>query len=255
VTPAGSILSSCAAAARPVLLTTLELARVIHGQPQALYARQDGDAGPEHEAAAVDVPLTVVDTAPVPAIVEAAAQPDVAVLVLALHRQPPGQHPAGYTSLEVITQVTKPVMVVPPDRPVRKHPRRALVPHDGTQAVSATLRQTTRLLTGLELVVLHVFDEATVPRFLDDDRDLARWSDKFLAGHTDGFQSRLEFGRGDPATAILAMAEGKDVDVIALGWSEDLTPQRSRVIRRVLVEAGRPVLLVPLLDIEPHNLE
>jgi Universal stress protein family len=237
-------------AAKPVLGTTLVVARTLHAQPQALHARVDGIAVAEEEAAAADVPLTIVDTEPVPAIVKAAEDPSVDLVVLALHRQPPGPHPAGYTALAVMTQVAKPLMIVPPGEPVREQPRRALVPLDGTQAVSAALRATIKAFkgAGLEVVVLHVFDQRTVPRFLDDPRDLDLWGDEFLTRNLVGFRLRLEVRSGDPATAVVATAGDEDVDVIALGWHQDLSAEHAAVIRRVLAEAGRPVLLVPILE-------
>jgi hypothetical protein len=235
-------------AAKPVLRTTLVVARTLHAQPQALHARVDGVAVAEREAAAAEVPLTIVDAAPVAAIVKAAEDPSVAIVVLALHRQPPGPHPAGYTALAVMTQVDKPLMIVPPGEPVREKPRRALVPLDGTQAVSAAMRATIKAFkgAGLDVVVLHVFDQRTVPRFLDDPRDLDLWGDEFLTRHMVGLRLRLEVRSGDPASAVVAMAETEDVDVIALGWRQDLSQERAGVIRRVLAEAGRPVLLVPI---------
>jgi hypothetical protein len=242
-------------AAQPVLRTTLVVARTLHARPEALHACVDGSDDverAEHEAVAAEVPLSIVDASPVDAIVKAAQDPDVAVVVLALHRQPPGPHPAGSTGLAVMTQVAKPLMIVPPGEPVRERPRRALVPLDGTRAVSAALRATIQAFesVGLEVVVLHVFDRSTVPRFLDDPRDLDLWGEEFLTRNLHGLRLRLEVRSGDAATAILGMASAEDVDVVALGWRQELTRERAAVIRRVLAEAGRPVLLVPITDSE-----
>jgi hypothetical protein len=149
-----------------------------------------------------------------------------------------------------MTRLSKPVVVVPPGEKVRDRPRRALVPLDGTQAVSAAMRATITGFkgAGLEVVVLHVFDRRTMPRFLDDPRDLDLWGDEFLKRHMVGLRLRLEVRSGDPASEVMAMAAVEDVDVIALGWHQELGPERAGVIRRVLAEAGRPVLLVPIAD-------
>jgi hypothetical protein len=47
---------------------------------------------------------------------------------------------------------------------------------------------------------------------------------------------------------LLRVADQDDVDVIALGWHQNLFPSHARVVRHVLAQADRPVALVPLPD-------
>ena len=49
--------------------------------------------------------------------------------------------------------------------------------------------------------------------------------------------------RGDTGAAEVATAAG--ADLIALGWSQDLTPDRAAVVREVLTRSEVPVLLLP----------
>jgi nucleotide-binding universal stress UspA family protein len=237
-------------AARPVLATTVAIAHVLKLSPAAVYARGKGLHVPDKDAAALGVPLSIVDAPPVTAIVETAERPDVELVVLALHGQPAG-HAAGHTALAVMAQLTKPVVVVPPEDPVRDHPKRMLFPLDGTQAASAAVQSMITALrgVGVEVIVAHVFDAQTVPRFLDRPDDLDVWADEFLARHCAQPGLRIELRRGDPAQAILTLATAEDVDLIALGWRQDLSADRAQVARTILTEARRPVALVPVPDI------
>ena len=70
------------------------------------------------------------------------------------------------------------------------------------------------------------------------------------SARTFGEKTALTFLRsGDPANAILHLAEAENVDVIALGWRQDLSADRARVARTILTEAKRPVALIPLPDV------
>jgi nucleotide-binding universal stress UspA family protein len=249
-------------AARPVLATTVAVARVLKAVPRAIHARGQGPAeGPadgataaEEEARSYGIPLIVVDTAPVTAIVEAAENPEVALVALALHGQP-SRHAAGDTALAVVTQLSKPLLVVHPEQPVRADPKRVLFPLDGTRGVSSAVRSMISWVigAGVEVIAIHVFDPRTVPRFLDAAEDLDMWSDEFLARHCAELGVRLEVRTGDPARATLDLAAEEDVDVIALGWRQDLTPEHARVVRTMLVEARRPVALIPFPDVRQRS--
>jgi nucleotide-binding universal stress UspA family protein len=237
-------------AARPVLATAVAIAHVLGAVPRAVHARGDGLRVPEQDAAAFGVPLTVVDEPPVTAIVKAANDPEVALVVLALRGQP-DRDAAGGTALAVMAQLTRPVLFVPPEEPVRDNLKRVLFPLDGTQGASRAVRSMISSFRdgGAEVIILHVFDARTVPRFLDRAQDLEIWADEFLARHCTQPGVRLELRSGDPTNAILHLAEAENVDVVALGWRQDLSADRAQVARTILTEAKRPVALVPLPDV------
>jgi nucleotide-binding universal stress UspA family protein len=234
----------------PVLSTAVAFARAIGGRVRALHAGTGGSCQPAQEAAAAGVPLVVVDRAPVTAIVEQAAHPDVFAVMLATRRDPAGSHEPGQTALAVLAQSTKAVFVVPPKEPARTRLQRALVPLDGTRAVSAAVRSTIQQLAsmGCEVVVLHVFDANTVPRFLDKLRDLEIWASEFVAHNIQVPDVRLELRLGDVVDNTLELASTEDPDVIVLGWRQDLSSQRAQIVRRLLVDARQPILLIPLPD-------
>ena len=75
-------------------------------------------------------------------------------------------------------------------------------------------------------------------------REIA-WRDEFLAQHCADLGIRLETRPGPTVLALLDVAASEDVDVIALGWHQDLAPERAVVVREVLQRARRPVALIP----------
>lgn len=235
-------------AARPVLATATAIAHRLHADVRALHAGPAQEA-PTDVAAQAAVPLTIVPGHPVSAIIQASDDPDVSLVVLALHGLP-GRHEAGQTAMAVAAQVARPVLVVPPERPVRGDVRRVLFPLDGTRGVSSGVRTliATCQAAGIEVVAVHVFDRGTVPRFLDGPQDAAVWRDEFLAQHCAELGVQLRTTPGPTAAALLRTAVLDDVDVIALGWRQNLSPERARIVRPLLTRADRPVALVPLPD-------
>lgn len=241
-------------AAGPVLATARVVAdqtgsslRVVHvgeGDP-------DLDAAAAAAAGAAGVSLDQLAGAPDEAIVQAVADPNVVLVVLGARGTPQGPRPCGHIALAVAEQVDKPVLVVPPDggRDPSAPIRRALVPLEGTLESTAAVTEHLRGLAaaGVELTALHVFDADTVPRFWDQ----TGYAEESFAAE---FASRwctepdvdIRLRRGAPGTAVVEVADAEEIDVIALGWSQNLTPGRAGVVRAVLEHACIPVLLVPV---------
>jgi hypothetical protein len=82
--------------------------------------------------------------------------------------------------------------------------------------------------------------------FLDGVPDEIAWRNEFLLEHCADLGIRLETRPGPTVLALLDVAAAEDVDVIALGWRQNLAPDRAVVVREVLQRARRPVALVPL---------
>src|SRR3954468_23858579 len=235
-------------AANSVLSTAVAISRSLDADVRALHVGY-GDGAPRAVAAAVGVPLTVVAGNLVPAIIEAGEDGDVLFVIVGLPRLS-GQQPARRTALSVAARFSKPVVAVPPEDRVRDPVRRVLFPLDGTRGVSAGVRSLIAMCRAadIEVVAVHVFDAKTVPRFLDGPQDAAVWQDEFLAQHCAELGVRLRTAPGPTAPALLRVADEDDVDVIALGWHQNLFPSHARVVRQVLTQADRPVALVPLPD-------
>ena len=241
------------AAARPVLDTAAALARLLGAELAALHVREDGDFTPRAQAGAVGVPLRTVRGPTVPSLVEAAKPDDVVAMVLGARGTPAGRRPAGRTALEVAAVLPKPLVIVPPSLAHPGRLRRLLVPLDGSATTAAALRGTIEFARGcaLEVVVLHVRDEASLPPFEDQPQhETASWAHEFVARHCPcpPEELQLEVRVGSPPDYVVRVAVEADVDLVALGWSQDLSEGRAAVVRETLAKSAVPVLLVPIVS-------
>jgi nucleotide-binding universal stress UspA family protein len=233
-------------ASRSVVVTARAVGQALHLDVQALHVgRGPGEAAEYAEE--LGLPLVVVRGRPDVRIVEAGERPDVELVVLSLHGLP-GRNEPGSTARAVATRLTKPVLVVPPEAPIRESPSRVLIPLDGTHGVSAAVRPLIAryVAAGAEVIAVHVFGPDTVPMFLDGMPDEVAWRDEFLWQHGADLGIRLETRPGPTVLALLDVAAAEDVDVIALGWRQNLAPDRAVVVREILERARRPVALIPL---------
>jgi nucleotide-binding universal stress UspA family protein len=156
--------------------------------------RENGSDAPNRLARAAAIELREATGERVPAIVHAAAEPDVVALVLGARGIHGGPQPAGSTALEVITRVAKPVVVVPPRAQPLAPFRRILVPLEGTAESSEALAETIELATraDLEIVALHVHSPASVPAFSDQTHHEVRaWEREFISRYAPRAAARL----------------------------------------------------------------
>ena len=239
------------ASGRPVLSTAIAIADLLDATVTSLHVREQASSAAPGLARAGGVELREVSGAPVRQIVAAAQDPDVAALVLGVRGVLGGPQPAGHTTLEVITQIPKPVAVVPPHAQPPERINRILVPLDGTSESSHALDDTIRLAhrRGLEILVLHIYSPATVPAFSDHEPHATlTWDQEFLRRHVPTPHDRITLLRrlGVPADDIVAVARETNSDLIVLAWSQDLTPGHARVISETLAHTDVPVLLLPV---------
>ena len=186
-----------------------------------------------------------------PAIVDAAAQPDVAALVLGARGVHGGPQPAGSTALDVIARVAMPVVVVPPHAQPSGPFGRILVPLEGTRDSSQALAETVKPATraDLEIVALHVHTPATVPAFSDQPHhEIRSWEREFISRFAHGARDGATLIRrlGSAADDVVTVAHDAEAALIALAWSQDLSPGHARVVRHTLARSAIPVLLVPV---------
>jgi nucleotide-binding universal stress UspA family protein len=180
------------------------------------------------------------------AVLHAVDEPTVRLAVLPYY---PGS--ASRLVIDVIRQCPKPIVLVPVD-PRATAPEqisRMLVPLDGTVESAETVAETVELfaVSGADIVVLHVFDETTVPKFWDQAVHARRsWDEEFLARYCHHPDARLELRTGSPGAKILDVAATEHADLIALGWAQDLSPGRARTIRSAVAQSSTPILLLPV---------
>jgi nucleotide-binding universal stress UspA family protein len=150
---------------------------------------------------------------------------------------------------DVMGRSSKPLVLVPPDGAPGSDGlvSRVLVPLDGTVESAETVAETVDLFasSGADIVVLHVFDETTVPKFWDQPVHARRsWDEEFLARYCDQPDARLELRSGSPGESIVDVAASERPDLIAMGWSQDLTAGRAQTVRTTVERSGTPVLLL-----------
>ena len=144
----------------------------------------------------------------------------------------------------------KPVVVVP--AAARRLPpriRRVLLPLDGTARSAAAVAEAAERFArgGAELVILHVFDAQTVPKFWDQHAHAGQaWEQEFLARYCALPGARLELRSGTAAEHVAQVAAAEQADMIALAWSQRLEPGRAAAVRQTIQDAEVPVMLIPM---------
>jgi nucleotide-binding universal stress UspA family protein len=236
---AAGVLSSADAIAN-LFSATVEALHV--GNRQAVMV-----ASAAHKAG---VTLRTIAGETVQEIVDAAAAEDVAAVVIGSRGGPADGRPVGSTALALVASLEKPVAVVPPDAALRKPIQSVLVPLDGTAASAAALREIIELASGAELrvVIAHVHRARSLPAFSDHlPHEVRAWSEEFMARHAPGaIDAALELRVGEPHEHVLDICRRCGCDLVALGWSRDLSRGRAAIVRRMLADSPVPVLLTPV---------
>jgi Universal stress protein family len=237
-------------AARPVLEAALGIGQLTAATVEAVHVREDSADTPEGLTAHAGVPLRLAKPPVTESLLAAVSQPEVAVAVFGARAIPGGRRPVGHTALHVLERAEKPIVVVPPEAVgVSPRPfRRLLVPLEGSEESSRPVGESLRPLIAspIELIVLHVFTAATVPRTLDRPaRDLSLWADEFLARFCPT-ADRIELRTGPVGGRVADVCASEDIDLVVLSWSRDVSTGHAAVIRDVLGDATIPVLLLPV---------
>jgi nucleotide-binding universal stress UspA family protein len=237
-------------AALPVLRAGAAMARTLGTELRVIHVREPGHGDAIALAEHAGVEVEVLDGDAVDRIVEASADPAVQLVVVGARRHQGGRRPSGHVAAEVITKVQKPVLVVPPDTRLPEGAfERVLFPlegtNDSTDAVAGPLHALAD--AGAQITVVHVFRPGTVPRFWDHDGHAHQsWATEFLAHWCTHPHAELRLRSGDVADATLDVARREGAQVIVLGWSQNMTGSRARVVSDVLSRAVTPVLLAPV---------
>ena len=150
----------------------------------------------------------------------------------------------------MLQRTATPIVVVAPDcrRPGPQRGDHVLVPLDGTTASANAVATALDLfpVPDNDIEVLHVFTPDTVPKFWDKpEHEPDLWGREFLQRHWPG-PAHLTLRSGNTATRVLEVCDATDAGLIALGWSQDLSPGRARTVKDVLTRSTVPVMLIPL---------
>ena len=238
-------------AGKAVIASARALGLLLDAQIEALHVRSDGERTVRQIAEAADLPLRIATGPVIDSLVAAGNARDVIALTLGARGSDTARRPLGSTAAGVASALAKPVLIVPPRAEPVTAFRRVLVPIEGTLSSSLAPRAIFELARGarVDAVALHVYDEASVPAFTDQPQhEQPAWEEEFLQRYCPwGIGDiRLETRVGRSGELIPQTAADSDCDLIALGWSQELSSGRAPVVRETLERSSRPVLLVPV---------
>ncbi|MGO8873789.1 MAG: hypothetical protein ACLQPH_20785 [Acidimicrobiales bacterium] len=236
----------------PVLEEAVLLGEMTHTEVQAVHVTR-GPADPVEllveETEEAGVPLRLLEPPIEGAFTTVVEGPEVHLVVIGERGSVAGRRPMGRTTRHILEHVTSPVVVVPPEATSCGEVRRFLVPLEGTSRSSRPIidRVCPLLTSNVELLVLHVFNEMTTPTMLDHPGyDLDIIGREFLIQYCpDASRIELRSGR-NVAARVTEVCRNERVDLVALSWSQDLSPGRAQVVRGILSASQIPVLLLPL---------
>ncbi len=157
--------------------------------------------------------------------------------------------PVGSVALAVIAGSPVPLVVLPPHSGgLTADQLRLLVPLDGERSTSDALVPLISALfaAGAEVRIVHFFDSATIPPFIETAEDLGVLAKEFALTHLPVEASSCDLRLGHPAQHIFDVVADHPTDAIVLAWAQDLRPGRAEVILRLLRESPVPLIIVPL---------
>jgi nucleotide-binding universal stress UspA family protein len=242
-------------AARPVLAMARTVAPLFGAGIVAVHVVEDPDgpspAGRGHTAQAeaddAGIALRWLRGDAVRELSAAVADDEVVALVIGAHRHAVGGR-AGHLPLALASCTDKPVIVVHPTATPPEQLRRVLVAIEGRPGRGKELKRAVELIeaTGLEIVVVHVDDEASIPSFSDQvqhetEAYAAEFFGRFLPGLS---HARLELRIGDAVEQILTACDETEAELLAVGWPQTEAGGRGRVAHALLDRCTIPVLLV-----------
>ena len=237
------------AAARPVLETAVRIGEMMGVGVEAVHVADGPTETPEALARRAGVPLRLLEGPVDETVLAAVGAPGVRTVVIGARATPGGRRPVGHTARHVLHHAPTPVVVVPPEMVAPGAFRRLLVPLEGTEASSRPVLEhlCPLLVADVDLVVLHVFTDATLPSMLDrPGYDLKILGREFLARHCPD-ATHVELRPGPVGRRVIEVAEEHGADLVVLSWSQDSGSDRARVVREVLGSSPLPVMLLPLV--------
>lgn len=233
-------------AARPVLSVAQALAVVLGAEVEAVHVAEEDGVTAAAVAESMGVPYRVLPgDDPLEAIVSHATSDEVALVVVGARRRLQSSG-VGHLAPQIADHLDKPVVVVPPDAPPIDRVHRVVIALEAAPDKARNLTGVVAMAAAadLDIVVVHVDDEQSIPAFSDQEAHETRaYADEFLARYLPRVgPARLELRVGDPADEIISLVRQSTVDLLALGWPRG--PERGDVARRVLGQSHIPVLLV-----------
>lgn len=232
-----------------VLSVAQEIARVLDASLDVVHVVEGGAEPPEVEIVSdTATPLRLLHGDVSSTLIEEASSERIAAVVIGSSGAA-APTPAGHVSLEVIGNVRKPVIVVPPSTSPDYRLRTVLVPVYGKPA--RALEEVVRLAENpqLHVVILRVLDETTIPAFEDQSYyDVEAWADEFLARWVPGAaqDTAMEVRIGEPHELVISVAQEVCADLVAIGRVRSVPATDVPVVSAALERSPVPVVFFPL---------
>jgi len=241
------------AATLPVLAAAQRLAEVLEARVEAVHIRE-GDSGhtASEIAARANVPLRLRDDDVAGALVSEVRERDAVALVIGSRGLPGGPSPAGHVALDLMQQLDRPIVVVPPnatDRPI--HRVLAAVEGDGESHALRGVFNWLGARPSPHVIALHVVEPHKLPMFADSPvLEAEAFQREFLIRATSAIVSdpsrvHLETRVGDAPHMLREAVHELDIDLVVLAWHRDLSRGHGRLVREMLAEATVPIVLLP----------
>jgi len=235
-----------------VLNAAIGMARLVGSEVEAVHVAEEarGTEGHVRATRAAGVVLRERKGPIADQLLEALESPTVLGVVMGLRAFISGPRPAGSTALGVLRAATKPILFVPPEAysPSPFEPRRLLVPLDGTQETSTAFLEFESDLqpdADREITVVYTVDGIGTPLLERPKHDLLAWSTEFVRQHCPGEHRSFVWRTGNPADAVIKVAEKAANDLIVLCFGGDIEVGHGAVVREVLARSPIPVLVLP----------
>jgi nucleotide-binding universal stress UspA family protein len=239
------------AAAAPVLATAKMLAKLFDASLKAVHVNEGQLRAARQTAQQLSVPFSAANGPVIETLSRLASQADVVAVSVGARRTPGGRRPVGGTALGLITAVEKPVAVVPPDATVAPAISRMLLAADSRMPNAPALPSvlSNAIDSGVDVTVVHVFEESAVPMFDDQPQhDLDEWEREFIARLGLSPSVAVSFGVGRPGTELVEESRRSQSHLLILAWHQDLSVGHAGVVRQVLEDSTVPVLLLPVIQ-------
>jgi len=234
----------------PVVVMARAVADALGASVEVLHVVEDEDEAERRPVLPGDPAVRVLSGDPVDRLSTVAAEEDVVALVVGARSRPGGPRPAGHVAMGLAGLTDKPVVLVPPGSHPSGQLLTAVVAMEGTPGKARALQRTVALSAraGLEIVVVHVHDEDSIPSFSDQvQHEAEAYATEFFSRHViSAPRMRLELRVGIPADEVLAAVESAGAELVAVGWPQTEDPGRGAVAREILARSPVAVLLVAL---------
>jgi nucleotide-binding universal stress UspA family protein len=235
------------AAAAPVVATARAIAPLFGAATHALHVADAPSPKAMAAAESQGVPLRTVTGNVLARLAIESAQDEVLAVVCGTGRAAP-RGERGQVALALAGTLEKPIVAVPPEAPPLTVVERLLMAIKGNPKRARALKRAVELVdaAGLDLLVVHVDDEESIPSFSDQVHyETELYAQEFLARYVLGAPSaKLALRVGVPADEILATARELDADVLAVGWPHTTEPGHGEVARAIVQRSPIPVVLV-----------